>query len=90
MKIVIDLDEKIYNNINWFIDIPRNDPSNIAMAIKNGVPLNKVIEDIKQEIQRTADGIHTDYFDIITDEGIRTGLEQACEIIDRHLKGENE
>ena len=60
--------------------------------IKDGTPLDEVIEGIKSDIADFMSEIPTlgNCKEGWHNSGQRIGLEQACEIIDKHTKGESE
>ena len=79
MKLVIDVPNQI-------IDMVCNTGTygcyrfNSTKAIKNGVPLDKVLEDIKADIEHDKNVATKDYV---------LGLTLALRIIDKHIGGEN-
>lgn len=77
MKLVIDISEEDYDYIKNSDDMNFN-------VIKNGIPLEEELEDVKAEIEN--------YEIEIFDYSYSQGLKKAIEIIDKHiseLKGEN-
>ena len=80
MKLIINIDEDYVKIIN------KNGASNYPEeVIKNGTPLDDVLDKIRAEIdQKQYDFMaDKDY-----DEGIRFGLMLAYQIIDKHREGE--
>ena len=74
MKIVIEINENEYTGIKSFPNANTSYPWTLHLydAVRNGIPLDKVIEDIKAEIQTLrncscscSDGIIDDVEDII-------------------------
>ena len=93
MKLIIDIDEKIYNII-------KNEPSYDGIhpyeEIKNGTPLDKIrveIEEAKMVRVTTNDAIIESSTDVVINPQYRnftSGLDMAINIIDRYQKGANE
>lgn len=94
MKLIIDIDEDVRIAISrmGLLRIPDEMQKKVDKAIQHGIPLDKVFEDIKADIAdfmaeipclgNTKEGWHNS--------GQRIGLEQACEIIDRHIREDGE
>ena len=79
MQIVIDIPDNEYHQI---CELRLHNRTFYDDAIRNGTPLDEVIEDIKQEIAET--------YNDIDDTCIKNGLNLARKIIDNHTKGESE
>ena len=76
MKIVIDIPEKIYNDIRT-----KNEHGIIFNAVKNGTPVPEYLSKIKDEIEKERTFQRTmDEYDMAT------GLRKSLEIIDKHLE----
>ena len=83
MKLIIDIPEDVYKRINFYKDLKGlNDYVNAVKAIDKGIPLERVIEDIKAEIDKK----------IIRNYGsmVECGMRMALETIDKHIKGDSE
>lgn len=81
MQLVIDIDKNdYYRFINGFAS--DDDSPLIEKLFKNGVPLEKVIEDIKTEINNLkTKGKHNTSFQF------DTGIDEFIKIIDKHISG---
>ena len=86
MKLVIDIPQAKYNTVRNDNTDYRGNIGVIYKAAQNGTPLDKVVEDIKQEIEKAID----EYYYSEHDLGVRQGFRFALEIIDKHTKGESE
>ena len=82
MKLMIDIDDKVYEYIK---SIPLH--TMLEEAVIEGTPLDKVIENIKAEIEEKKN-IHNEDNNI--DYGVRSGLNIALKIIDKYIEKENE
>ena len=95
MQIVIDIPEDDYHDILQYTELKANTEFENLMivAIKNGTPLPKVIEDIKAEIESICENTtyppDDTFFRIVVDEDYFLGLEYAIKIIDKHIGKEN-
>ena len=79
MKIVIDIDEEIIEHAKEHSE-DSNDEWSALRAIENGTPLEKVLEDIKaeiEEIRKNALGFPNWEY--------AKGLETAWNVIDKHI-----
>ena len=88
MQIVIsvtDLQRKWIENYGF---IPDDLNVKIAEAILNGTALSKVIEDIRAEIQKPLE--QERFFDTENAKAQTIALRWCLEIIDKHIKGEQE
>ena len=88
MKIVIDLDEKYYNDIKNSPTASNYSTLYALFGIRNGTLLSEELEKIKAEIRKLTD-INPDY---PMDRTIHISRNEVLEIIDKHiaeLKGEN-
>ena len=84
MQIVIDIPEEIYDYIhNEHVAMRVCDSHQVASAIANATPLEKVLEDIKADIEER----RTFFLQGIDDgdDNIAFGLELALDIIDKHI-----
>lgn len=77
MKIVIDLDDD-----TWVKVLDGYVPLGIGKQLKAGIPIDKFLEDIKQEIYKTIDEYDSVYY--------TSALHKALEIIDKHIGKEQE
>ena len=79
MKLVIDIPEDLYNNIitTWGEIHPK-----ITEILKNAIPLEKELENIKKEILE-----QKDIFDKKNQFQHKVGLSYAYDIIDKHIDG---
>ena len=88
MKLVIDISEEFYDGLfDESYDSIRNIPLEhivLVRKIKNGKPLNDVLDEIKAEFKSKADG--DDWYH--TTDGLV--WEEAMEIIDKYREGESE
>ena len=82
MKIVIDLDDD-----TWVKVLDGYVPLGISKQLKAGIPLDKFLEDIKQEIEKE---IQEENHGVASDATYEDGLEGALEIIDKHIGKEQE
>ena len=82
MEIVIDIPEGFYEEIKRFGCV-----SVIHSAVINGTPLEKVLEDIKTEIdtKRIRKNPKNDFID-----GYNLAIFDALEIIDKHISGKEQ
>ena len=82
MQIVIDISEEKYNQIVNSYQGSNVRPKDYEIAIINGTPFDKVIENIKAEINEA-------YQQSVTSNlYYAEGLERAFEIIDKHISGD--
>ncbi len=84
MQIVIDIPEERYKHIQEEQWLPNR--LLIEKAITNGTPLDKIIEDIKAEIEKAMEDFYYDEHDF----GVRAGFRFALEIIDNHISGKEQ
>ena len=86
MKIVIEIDEDIYNDVKTDNCFNGYDVCEVKNAIKNGIPLEEELEKIKSKIN--LEDVDCQYEE---DYMYSSGLQKAIDIIDNHiaeLKGE--
>jgi predicted RNase H-like nuclease (RuvC/YqgF family) len=81
IELVIKIDEKTYNIIKGFGDIPIDNTYEVAMVIINGTPLNEVLDEIRAEIMDFEEELfhrpNTDYTDY-------AAVRHCVEIIDKY------
>lgn len=82
MKIVIDIPDNEYKDIKEYYE-KNNTVEATYSYIYHGTPLDKVIEDIKAEIEEAMEDFYYDEHDL----GVRAGFRFALEIIDNHISG---
>lgn len=89
MQIVIEIDKDRYEDTKRIASVQMNyRKPTIEQIVANGTPLDKMIEDIKQDIADFMSEIPTlgNCKEGWHNSGQRIGLEQACEIIDKYRK----
>ena len=75
MKLVIDIPDDIWGKVkDGYV------PLGISKHLQNGTPLEKVLEDIKAEINRKANSGQWS-------EATVYGMQKALTIIDKHISG---
>lgn len=83
MRLVIDIPDNEYRQI---CELRLHDRTFYDDAIRNGTPLDKVIEDIKADIEKAKEDFYYDEHDL----GVRQGFRFALEIIDNHIRGKEQ
>ena len=81
MKLIVDISEGILKNIDS-IQNGSIGSKQIIKKVKNGTPLDDVLDKISTEIQMMADDEWNKQV------GASKGLEEALEIIDKYREGE--
>ena len=85
MKLVIDISEKSYERIKYMYIRNNSTASDFRNIIMEGTPLEKVLEDIEEELKEL----------ITTRESNKPmiqncGVYKALEIIDSHIRGKDQ
>lgn len=81
MKLIIDISEESYKRSCVIADL---DGSPILKAIKNGIPL----DDVREEIEATIDEEKAGQGNV--NKGVVIGLQMTLTIIDKHISGEEQ
>ena len=86
MKLIIDINDNEYIGIKEYPDNVTSYPVTIHLydAVKNGIPLDDVLDKIKEEIQE-----NINYNKKMNYQGIVAGLLLTFDIIDKYREGAN-
>ena len=84
MKLVVDIDKNDYDIIKYVIQAIGSDYMP-CVIIANGTPLEKVLEDIKAEIEELKSCCDDEWDAFLT--GRKEAYNNVLEIIDKHISG---